>query len=261
LGSGNVIRLTCLDMFHPECVDVYAGSLPVHTALAGYVCPTCAKPIFPPDDTGPLAKQLHEHLSQARWAQTLVSNNAHSTAANPTRAENDEGKTNSTNSMLLSTSPTIPSPNMKHGSSTSTTVATATIENLSQCNANSGGLTVVPVKRNGFDLPSTPSPPQSNQSDGGSGIASRKPQSKDHTIMVDEEDEDKYKKRSVLQLFNALGLAPIQSSSKTHKGLRQTRIRLDTKRILVIIALITCLVTVIAMGMSLTAEAEETAQG
>jgi hypothetical protein len=60
MGDGaNVLRLTCLgnskldsthflnhllllDMFHAECVDVHAASLPAHTAKAGYVCPTCS---------------------------------------------------------------------------------------------------------------------------------------------------------------------------------------------------------------------------
>jgi len=87
-------------------------------------------------------------------------------------------------------------------------------------------------------------------------IASRKTPIKDHTTIyiTDEEDEDKYQRRNITQLFYALGLI---QPSKQKMG-KQTRLRLNTKRMLVILILILTLTGVFVLGMSLsTSELEE----
>jgi hypothetical protein len=74
-----------IDLFHPECIDVYASSLPAHTAKAGYLCPVCSvsisssdshiviqKPLFPSDDNNPLAQHLNNHLSEAAWSKSMI---------------------------------------------------------------------------------------------------------------------------------------------------------------------------------------------
>jgi len=73
LTEDNVLRLTCYDMFHPECLDVQAATLPPHTAKAGYLCSVCSKPIFPPDGENPIAFKLNQHLEKASWATNLLS--------------------------------------------------------------------------------------------------------------------------------------------------------------------------------------------
>src|SRR5436305_422017 len=82
-------------MFHPECLDVHASSLPPHTAKAGYLCPSCTvsyipaytlpqpndllpdffdqKPIFPPEiENNPLVKNVNNYLLHASWAKKLI---------------------------------------------------------------------------------------------------------------------------------------------------------------------------------------------
>jgi hypothetical protein len=68
----NVLRLTCLHMFHPECIDVHCASFPPNTAQAGFTCPTCQKPIIPPPgSSSPLAQTLLKHLDNAPWLDTI----------------------------------------------------------------------------------------------------------------------------------------------------------------------------------------------
>jgi len=197
LKEDKLIRLTCFDLFHPECIDVHASSLPPHTAKAGYLCPVCSKPLFPPDvDNNPLVKQLNNYLARASWAKTL----------------------------LAPTPDTI----NQHDNMKDTDSSLAALE---------GGLTV-PSKRSN----------ETAQENSLLGIASRKQPKDTMMISTDEDEEDKYQKRSLTQLFVALGLL------RPSKNKPRTRIRLDKRRILIILALITCLVTVIALGMSLTSD-------
>jgi len=67
----NVLRLTCLDMFHPECIDVHCASLPPTTVQSGFTCPTCQTPIVPPPGaSSPLAQALLKHLEHAPWMES-----------------------------------------------------------------------------------------------------------------------------------------------------------------------------------------------
>jgi len=200
LSEDKVVRLTCLDLFHPECIDVHASSLPPHTAKAGYLCPICSKPIFPPElENNPLVKQLTNYLSHAPWAKNLI---IHPETIVQLKVEN----------------------------TTSSNTSPSTLE---------GGLSSPIAKR-------TNDPSQ----DSTIGISSRKPP-RDHTPTTrnEEEEEDKYQKRSLTQLLVALGIM-----SNTSKNKSRTRIRFDTRKILLLFAVITCLVTVVVLGMSLTSE-------
>eukprot|EP00026_Physarum_polycephalum_P013636 Phypoly_transcript_14058.p1 GENE.Phypoly_transcript_14058~~Phypoly_transcript_14058.p1 ORF type:complete len:246 (+),score=32.02 Phypoly_transcript_14058:53-790(+) len=73
VDPNNMVRFLCLDMFHPECIDVYASSLPANTALAGYTCPTCDKPILPaPANTSVLAQQIRKVFAHSPWAARVL---------------------------------------------------------------------------------------------------------------------------------------------------------------------------------------------
>jgi len=208
LSEDKVVRLTCLDMFHPECLDVHASSLPPHTAKAGYLCPVCSKPIFPPEvDSNPLVKQVTNYLTRASWARNLI--------APPPPVE----------------PVVIPMPSAQQDAG------------VSAPNSTESG---VSYKR----------PMEQPSQDTSFGVASRKSQMREHIIQMhgDEDEEDKYQKRSITQLFVALGLLK-PSKSKSNA---RTRIRLDTRRILVILALVSTLVTVIVLGMSLTSDINTT---
>lgn len=68
VNEDNVLRLMCLHLFHPECIDVHASSFPPNTAQAGFICPNCPKPIIPPPNaTSPLARLILEHIKNAPW--------------------------------------------------------------------------------------------------------------------------------------------------------------------------------------------------
>lgn len=58
------------DVFHWSCLNNLASRLPLHTAPAGYQCPTCQGPVFPPSNlASPVADVLKEQLSSVNWAR------------------------------------------------------------------------------------------------------------------------------------------------------------------------------------------------
>lgn len=57
-------------MFHWACLNDLASRLPLHTAPAGYQCPTCQGAVFPPSNlASPVADVLKEQLSSVNWAR------------------------------------------------------------------------------------------------------------------------------------------------------------------------------------------------
>ncbi|KAJ8246947.1 hypothetical protein GJAV_G00257070 [Gymnothorax javanicus] len=70
LASQDTIRLVCYDVFHWSCLNELAAHLPLHTAPAGYQCPACQGPVFPPSNLeSPVADVLRERLSSVNWAR------------------------------------------------------------------------------------------------------------------------------------------------------------------------------------------------
>jgi len=224
LSDENVLRLTCLDLFHPECIDVYASSLPAHTAKAGYLCPLCSKALFPSDNSSPIAQELTKHLAQAAWSNTLVTGKILDSITSPPPPQQDQKDNVSANI-----------DNSDHDTKQQSQSNSSSMESLSS----------PPSKR------STAVEVTNVNSESVVGIASRKPQTKEYVINVNDEDDDKYRKRSFTQLLTALGF--IKPSSKSVK-ISKARIRLDTRRMLIIIALISCLITVIVLGSQMTSE-------
>eukprot|EP00051_Salpingoeca_urceolata_P011446 m.141652 g.141652 ORF g.141652 m.141652 type:complete len:322 (+) comp17124_c0_seq3:192-1157(+) len=74
-----VIRLTCHDVFHVECLDKYVKTrFPPHTAPAGYTCPACQGRIVPPENvSSPVATAARRALSQLTWAASAASVQTH----------------------------------------------------------------------------------------------------------------------------------------------------------------------------------------
>lgn len=71
LGEGDTVRLTCYDVFHWECLNKFASSLPPNTAPAGYTCPNCKVCVFPPGNlVSPVAETLKKKLMNVNWART-----------------------------------------------------------------------------------------------------------------------------------------------------------------------------------------------
>ncbi|XP_038620494.1 zinc finger protein-like 1 [Tachyglossus aculeatus] len=70
LSTRETARLVCYDLFHWACLAERAARLPLHTAPAGYQCPSCSGPIFPPGNlAGPVATALREKLATVNWAR------------------------------------------------------------------------------------------------------------------------------------------------------------------------------------------------
>ncbi|XP_061902389.1 zinc finger protein-like 1 [Entelurus aequoreus] len=70
LISEDTVRLICYDVFHWSCLNDLATRLPLHTAPAGYQCPSCQGPVFPPSNlASPVADVLKEQLSSVNWAR------------------------------------------------------------------------------------------------------------------------------------------------------------------------------------------------
>ncbi|KAM9301589.1 zinc finger protein-like 1 [Gastrophryne carolinensis] len=70
LSSKETTRLVCYDLFHWSCLNDLASQLPPNTAPAGYQCPSCQGPIFPPSNlVSPVASNLRDKLSTVNWAR------------------------------------------------------------------------------------------------------------------------------------------------------------------------------------------------
>ncbi|XP_030648383.1 zinc finger protein-like 1 [Chanos chanos] len=70
LNSQDTVRLVCYDVFHWSCLNDLASRLPLYTAPAGYQCPTCQGPVFPPSNlASPVADMLRDQLSSVNWAR------------------------------------------------------------------------------------------------------------------------------------------------------------------------------------------------
>ncbi|KAL7834679.1 hypothetical protein SRHO_G00289260 [Serrasalmus rhombeus] len=70
LNSQDTVRLVCYDVFHWSCLNDLASRLPLYTAPAGYQCPTCQGPVFPPTNlASPVADVLRSQLSSVNWAR------------------------------------------------------------------------------------------------------------------------------------------------------------------------------------------------
>jgi len=70
LSTSPCVRLVCYHTYHWACLDTHCRSLPPSTAPAGYTCPQCSSPVFPPDNlVSPVADQLRLALQDVNWAR------------------------------------------------------------------------------------------------------------------------------------------------------------------------------------------------
>ncbi|KAI7738079.1 hypothetical protein M8C21_010291 [Ambrosia artemisiifolia] len=84
-------RLGCLHVIHTSCLVSHIKDYPPHTAPAGYVCPACSTPIWPPksvkDSGSRLHSQLKEAIVQTGIEKNVFGNNPVSLAARPISTE------------------------------------------------------------------------------------------------------------------------------------------------------------------------------
>jgi len=223
MTAANVIRLLCLHMMHPECLDLHASSFPPNTAQAGFTCPhpNCKTPIVPTrPGNSTLGYLLYKHLENAPWLDSKSLPENH-----------DEGPFSTDTVIIdLSSVNAVPS-NETNGDSKSVKQST-----------KDSKLPAVHV----IDMP---------------GIASRKIQRTSPLIStqpenppelpVYDDDEDKYNKHYVARLLNE---SPPVTASTTQGA--QTKklarpVRLTLKKLLIGFALISTLLIVILLSTSL----------
>ncbi|GMH17925.1 hypothetical protein Nepgr_019766 [Nepenthes gracilis] len=67
-------RLGCLHILHTSCLISHIRSFPPHTLPAGYVCPACSTPIWPPKNVKDSGSTLHSKLMEAIMQTGLQKN-------------------------------------------------------------------------------------------------------------------------------------------------------------------------------------------
>ncbi|XAR52920.1 hypothetical protein NMG60_11021254 [Bertholletia excelsa] len=67
-------RLGCLHIIHTNCLVSHIKGYPPHTAPAGYVCPACSIPIWPPKSIKDSGSRLHSKLKEAIMQTGLEKN-------------------------------------------------------------------------------------------------------------------------------------------------------------------------------------------
>ncbi|KAL3698499.1 hypothetical protein R1sor_012575 [Riccia sorocarpa] len=74
--TDDTTRLGCFHILHSHCLETHLRSFPPHTAPAGYVCPSCSTPIWPPkfvkDGSSGLHTKLKQIIIQSEVAPTLL---------------------------------------------------------------------------------------------------------------------------------------------------------------------------------------------
>ncbi|KAJ3416828.1 hypothetical protein HDV05_008413 [Chytridiales sp. JEL 0842] len=106
LDEGELVRLSCLDLFHVECLNTVCQKLPEHTSPAGYLCPTCSTPILPADNVNSrIADLIRGAFEKSKWAQHIITRRVPPASSVPRIDPPLPGLPNS-----LSTSPTTLSP-------------------------------------------------------------------------------------------------------------------------------------------------------
>lgn len=62
--SEETTRLGCLHVVHTKCLISHVQSFPTKTAPAGYVCPSCSVPLWPPSSIKDTGSSLHSKLKE-----------------------------------------------------------------------------------------------------------------------------------------------------------------------------------------------------
>jgi len=73
VNAGEVIRLTCYDLFHWDCFNKWALEHMESTPASKYLCPDCKSPVFPPKALiSPVADVVREKFSTVGWGRRCM---------------------------------------------------------------------------------------------------------------------------------------------------------------------------------------------
>ncbi|KAJ3394226.1 hypothetical protein HDU92_007083 [Lobulomyces angularis] len=70
LDQGALVRFSCLDLFHVNCVNSICDQQPDNTAPAGFLCFTCHEPILPADNNvTQIANLIRTTFKDSKWGK------------------------------------------------------------------------------------------------------------------------------------------------------------------------------------------------
>ncbi|KAG5254100.1 zinc finger family protein [Salix suchowensis] len=244
-GDGpQTTRLGCLHVIHTNCLVSHIKSFPPHTAPAGYVCPSCSTPIWPPksvkDSGSCFHSKLKEAIMQTGLEKNLFGNHPVSMPAPPPKF---------TSAPLVANS----SPSLVTKDETGTGFSKISVSDIVE-----------------IDSPNSAGAYMKNSSPGIPGAATRKvgvhveQQNSELSYYADDEDGNhkKYSRRGPFRHKFLRALLPFWSSAlptlpvtapprkdasntdnPSEGRTRQKRSRTDPRKILLFIAIMACLAT------------------
>jgi len=280
-----------LHLSHLSCIDKYGGSLPANTALAGFQCPNCNKSMIPPIESDTeLANNVRQKLSKFLWiANQLQHYQQHQREVSQNSNHQSHSDKDTPLSKLHSVPPTkstiLPQLNTPIFKATKTSlpqnINNTTAPNNFNSNGSQGQVINSSTSNNVYSAHSTIGRPldtpittptsttnpigpidsfHSAQVNIPGGIKDRKGQSlsvsQQKAVMdpypVDDEEENKYRKKSFLKLFEFMGLVTRTPPTQNSKG----GPKLNFKRILLLVALISTLLVVIMLTANIGEDSE-----
>jgi len=276
-GSEETTRLGCLHVMHTKCLISYIQSFPTQTAPAGYVCPSCSTPIWPPSsikDTGSrLHAKLKEEIIQTGLEKSVFGNHfvtiskadtrtPPAFASDPLKRLSSSGDRESNGANIISATQDASLPSTLHsamytsaslGSGTSIHVEPEIVE----IEGPSPVITQFPEQESNFIRSPSPHGPGAMTRKGATSVDR---QNSEISYYADDEDGNrkKYTKRGTFRhrflrmllpfWSSALPTLPVTAPSKKESDgpegrPRQRSSRMDPTKILLAMAILACIAT------------------
>jgi hypothetical protein len=274
----DVIRFLCLDIVHLDCLDKHCSALPSNTALAGFTCPVCTKPLVPPQMVwSPLSEDIIKHLSRFSWINRMLPplpkppHTEESTVTVATSAPDTPIKTYLT-AQITPVKSNAGESTPSHNSSSVTLVSVAETTSPPTTNKNSTSPSLTsPQSALSSETPAqlmsssaTQNSPTTTVTSNPSfqsstvTVASRKPHPQTNANTLndlglkrdtdDDDDNNKYKKKSVWHIFEFLGVVSSPSNALQSRHVA----RCNRKRIFLLILFLSTFLMLVYLSSSLT---------
>ncbi|KAG2549578.1 hypothetical protein PVAP13_9KG244800 [Panicum virgatum] len=276
-GSEETTRLGCLHVMHTKCLISHIQSFPTQTAPAGYVCPSCSTPIWPPSSIKDTGSRLHAKLKEA-IIQTGLEKNVFGNhfvtiskadtrtppafASDPLKHLSSSGDRESNGASIISSAQDASLPSTLHSAMyTSASLGSGTpihIEpEIVEIEGPSPVITQFPEQESNFIRSPSPHGPGAMTR---KGVTSVDRQNSEISYYADDEDGNrkKYTKRGtfrhrILRMLlpfwsSALPTLPVTAPSKKESDgpegrPRQRSSRMDPTKILLAMAILACIAT------------------
>ncbi|CAL4941403.1 unnamed protein product [Urochloa decumbens] len=276
-GTEETTRLGCLHVMHTKCLITHIQSFPTQTAPAGYVCPSCSIPIWPPSSIKDTGSRLHAKLKEA-IVQTELEKNVFGNhfvtmpkadsrtplafASDPLKRLSSSGDRESNGGNIISSAKDASVPSTLHsGMYSSASVGFGTPINVEpeivEIEGSSPVMTQFPEQESNFIRSPSPHGPGAMTRKGATSVDR---QNSEISYYADDEDGNrrKYTKRGTFRhrflrmllpfWSSALPTLPVTAPSKKESDApegrpRQRSSRMDPTKILLAMAIMACIAT------------------